>query len=198
MKMQEPRRRDCQDLTPLLEYASMSFKLRGDNEQLSQCWYLSKCSFKSFRIQICDQQLKLFSFDEPERCELEIQLKAYQCIKSLTVQQEMHGNEGPWLSLQFFALGNLSIRIFFKSEDVLVKHYLKIVSMQGFPHDLVKQYEPISVLGQGSQGIVYLSNHKLSNIKYAIKRIDKKQATHFFRHTDESFDEINLHLYLAK
>ena len=61
----------------------------------------------------------------------------------------------------------------FASEDTLESVYLTILERQGFLGDLMQQYKYIKIIGQGSQGKVWLVQHKLSYLHYAIKVFDE-------------------------
>ena len=49
----------------------------------------------------------------------------------------------------------------------------EILTAQGFFNKRIDQYEPLGKLGEGSFGVVILSQHKNSQVKVAVKVIQK-------------------------
>ena len=62
----------------------------------------------------------------------------------------------------------------------------------------MRQYEVQNIIGSGAQGLVLLCKHKLSNLQYAIKVIDKKKNLQILNGSEEDFDEVKLMIYAAK
>ena len=56
----------------------------------------------------------------------------------------------------------------------------------------MSQYKFLKLLGSVGQGEVWLAKHVLSDLKYAIKIIDKTEAENFFTDTEERFSEAQL------
>ena len=53
-----------------------------------------------------------------------------------------------------------------------MKHWHEeILTAQGFFNKRIDQYEPLGKLGEGSFGVVILSQHKNSQVKVAVKVI---------------------------
>ena len=63
-----------------------------------------------------------------------------------------------------------------------MKHWHEeILTAQGYWKQRINQYEPIAKLGEGSFGVVILSQHKNSGAKVAVKVIKKGTIDNIYK-----------------
>ena len=70
--------------------------------------------------------------------------------------------------------------------------YFHFLEKQGHLTDLMSQYKPSLLLGQGSQGKVYLATHVVSKKEYAVKMISKAANNKFHARSEREFQEIEV------
>lgn len=83
--------------------------------------------------------------------------------------------------------------IFFTSATQQEYWYNTIQKAQGFdPEHHIEQYESLGPLGEGSFGIVVLSQHRYSGAKVAIKIISKARIENTFKVNGQDFQELEI------
>ena len=78
------------------------------------------------------------------------------------------------------------------------KWHEDILTAQGFFDKRIDQYEPIGKLGEGSFGVVVLSQHKYTQIKVAVKVIQKSKIDAVFTKNKQAFEELAISEEMAR
>ena len=79
-----------------------------------------------------------------------------------------------------------------------MKHWHEeILTAQGYWQQRINQYEPISKLGEGSFGVVILSQHKNSGAKVAVKVIQKGTIDKVYKRNKQQFEELEISKEMA-
>ena len=79
-----------------------------------------------------------------------------------------------------------------------MKHWHEeILTAQGYWNQRINQYEPVSKLGEGSFGVVILSQHKNSGAKVAVKVIQKGTIDKVYKRNKQQFEELEISKEMA-
>lgn len=87
--------------------------------------------------------------------------------------------------------------IFYYTREDAEYWHDEILRLQGFLHSRIDQYNAMGKLGQGTFGTVLLAQHKFSEVKVAIKLIEKKTIQKIMNHGqgDQTFEETEILKY---
>ena len=83
--------------------------------------------------------------------------------------------------------------IYFQRRQNLEAVHAAILAKQGFSlENRLEQYQVISKLGEGTFGTVMLAQHKFSQVKVAIKMVDKSKIARLFTQNNQMFQELEV------
>ena len=88
--------------------------------------------------------------------------------------------------------------IYFDSEESMKHWHEEILTAQGYWEQRINQYEPIAKLGEGSFGVVILSQHKNSGAKVAVKVIQKGTVNKVYMRNKQQFEELEISKEMAR
>lgn len=88
--------------------------------------------------------------------------------------------------------------VFFDSEETMRHWHKEILTAQGFYNKRIDQYEPLGKLGEGSFGVVVLSQHKFSQAKVAVKVIEKAKINSVYLKNKQTFEELSISEEMAR
>ena len=162
------------------------------------CYFKTKSGgFKAYELSISEDAINFNRPKSTKQQELSYELSKVQCLIRHTQPSTCHTeNKNSSITGEFcinLINSNSQQRsIYFGSECAMKHWHREILSAQGYFEQRINQYEPLSKLGEGTFGVVILSQHKNSGVKVAVKVIQKGTIDKVYKKNKQHFEELEI------
>ena len=145
------------------------------------CYFKTKSGgYKAYELSLTEESINFCRPKSTKQQEMTYGLNTVQCLIRYTAREDsrVESKSSSNIITGEFCINLLTSTshqrsIYFASEDSMKHWHEEILTAQGFWEQRINQYEPVAKLGEGSFGVVILSQHKNTGAKVAVKVIQK-------------------------
>ena len=149
----------------------------------SACYFKTKSGgFKDYIIEISEGAIVFRRPKSTKQQELSYMLNTIQCLIRYTpaIVSRDSSITGEFC-INLISSNSQQRSVYFDCEETMKHWHEEILTAQGFFNKRIDQYEPLGKLGEGSFGVVILSQHKNSQVKVAVKVIQKTKIDKVYK-----------------
>ena len=168
------------------------------------CFFKTKSGgYKAYELSVSESAINFNRPKSTKQQELSYELSKVQClIKHTQISESTIDNKNCNITGEFcinLITSNSQQRsIYFDSEATMMHWHKEILSAQGYYEQRINQYEPLGKLGEGTFGVVILSQHKNSGVKVAVKVIQKGTIDKVYKKNKQHFEELEISKKIAR